>query len=667
MEARLLAIGVKPINPSRPSKEAPSSRPSKETPSSNDESRNVRPTNATADEALSQKTETSDSDDEFTGEELQRIMYFASVLRSSQDDDFSQNIFSAWKEYVGEMQLSRAVAANATPFFILHPQGKLRFTFDFFGALFIMYDCFSIPLVIAFEQYTEPWALAALTLGFWTLEMFSNFSTGFYDKDEQLVTSRSRIAVRHIKTWFIVDALTLGPEYFERLSSAFQSGDAENYSVSHSHVIRILRGGRFLRLIRLVRLLRLAKLQKILKNVSAEFLQYVAEWVPLVLNVASMQIIFAVWMHFVGCIWHAIGSAQEKERTWIKDFEEREERDFEGITERYLVSVHWAYSQITPTTSRVSPQNTNEHFWQFAIVSCSLVAISVFVSRTTVAITRLYDLREVTESRFEKLRKYLSENKIERQLSHRITVYLKARLARSRSLTEESKVDLLALLPDELVGELRRAIIYPRLKIYTLLNRFFQNKDCHVVSRLIATKAASLIHALQDEQIFTNNEVARGMYFLNAGLFDLTTSDLKSYKIGPTSELLADKGYLVYWLAEFSLIMPWVHKDRVVVACQAAELVVVSRAPLMECLESIPKTKELFLEEYLKRFERIELRCNGRVGDWAERDKQEAEVRDGTRYLPAGRQSPNRGKALMKRLLGNSGSQSTGQFSGLDS
>ena len=122
-----------------------------------------------------------DSDEEeFTGYDLERIMYFASVLRSSQEAEHRIQFFGAWQEYVGDMKLGRKAARDITPFFILHPQGKLRLILDFFGLIFILADLFRVPMALGFEDYTEPWELAIVPLIFWTVEMFSNFSTALH-------------------------------------------------------------------------------------------------------------------------------------------------------------------------------------------------------------------------------------------------------------------------------------------------------------------------------------------------------------------------------------------------------------------------------------------------------------------------------------------------------
>ena len=89
-----------------------------------------------------------------------------------QSSDVKQAVFEAWKEYCGEQTIARKAAKNLTPATIIHPWGRLRMSLDFLAALFIMYDCFMIPMILGFEQYEEPRPLSVLTLMFWTFAMF---------------------------------------------------------------------------------------------------------------------------------------------------------------------------------------------------------------------------------------------------------------------------------------------------------------------------------------------------------------------------------------------------------------------------------------------------------------------------------------------------------------
>ena len=89
----------------------------------------------------------------------------------------------------------------------------------------------------------------------------------------------------------------------------------------------------------MMRLLRLAKLKHMLDTLQNELLQGAAEWVPLVLSVAAMQVLFSVLMHFTGCLWHFLGSSEYQERTWIKEFEDRYFVIEGGVQERYFLSL----------------------------------------------------------------------------------------------------------------------------------------------------------------------------------------------------------------------------------------------------------------------------------------------------------------------------------------
>jgi hypothetical protein len=123
------------------------------------------------------------------------------------------------------------------------------------------------------------------------------------------------------------------------------------------------------------------------------------------------------------------------------------------------------------------------------------------------------------------------------------------------------------------------------------------------------------------------------MYILTTGLFDLTTSDLQSYIVGPDvdSHDFPDTGYLIKWLSEFALFTPWVHKDRLV-ACKSGEVVLIAREPLLQCLDTVPEKSKTLQEEHEKRYERVLVRYRGHMGDWTDRDRGEEELKERNKH-----------------------------------
>ena len=237
------------------------------------------------------------------------------------------------------------------------------------------------------------------------------------------------------------------------------------------------------------------------------------------------------------------------------------------------------------------------------VAGISLLVLATFVSRVTVWVGKLRYAATETEKRFELMRKFMRAQKIPKPLAKRIVDFLSMLLADQRARVDEDKVDLIPLLSEELNGDLRRSIFQPRVKGFVPIAKLLKDNTAIALARLIATKACNLFRVMKQQQIFEENQTGRGMYFLSAGVFELTTPDSQTYTIGPDSEdpNFPPTGHVVKWLCEFAVVMPWIHKDRVV-ASMNGELVLIARGPFLECLDTDPARKEAFLADNAKRF-----------------------------------------------------------------
>ena len=179
-------------------------------------------------ETVLELKEKGGEEDEFSAQLLEKLIYFASVFR--RDDADLGTYMEAWKDFKQEQKEKKRKDAEVVPLTMFHPGGRGRLAMDLLGGIMIIYDLFMIPVALSFggtgpNDFVEPWFLSWTTLTFWTVEMFCSFNTAFYDRQDRLVISRTRIAIRHIKSWFIVDVLTLGPEWLEIFLSRFLSQD----------------------------------------------------------------------------------------------------------------------------------------------------------------------------------------------------------------------------------------------------------------------------------------------------------------------------------------------------------------------------------------------------------------------------------------------------------
>ena len=89
---------------------------------------------------------------------------------------------------------------------------------DVLGFFVIAYDMVAIPMYLAFSRppgyvLEEPWILGTLTRVFWTCECLISFNTAYINRVGDLVMDRRKCIVNHLKTWFIVDVLTIGVDW----------------------------------------------------------------------------------------------------------------------------------------------------------------------------------------------------------------------------------------------------------------------------------------------------------------------------------------------------------------------------------------------------------------------------------------------------------------------
>ncbi|MCK5675094.1 MAG: hypothetical protein KAH95_17070, partial [Spirochaetales bacterium] len=95
---------------------------------------------------------------------------------------------------------------------MLLPDSKFRQLWDPLVLLVAIYSAITIPLIIIFDIFSDQfctisaWGTTAVFLG----DIIVNFNTARSVKGK-LVLNRKEIALRYIKTWFIIDLISAIP------------------------------------------------------------------------------------------------------------------------------------------------------------------------------------------------------------------------------------------------------------------------------------------------------------------------------------------------------------------------------------------------------------------------------------------------------------------------
>lgn len=97
---------------------------------------------------------------------------------------------------------------------VIHPHATFKIVWDLFGMIFLLRDIFFIPLQLFNipDTYVIEW-LDNASLIFWSIDIILSFFTGYYEKG-RLELHHKRIACNYIKTWFFLDVVVVGIDWW---------------------------------------------------------------------------------------------------------------------------------------------------------------------------------------------------------------------------------------------------------------------------------------------------------------------------------------------------------------------------------------------------------------------------------------------------------------------
>mmetsp|Transcript_96649 Transcript_96649/g.224078 ORF Transcript_96649/g.224078 Transcript_96649/m.224078 type:complete len:829 (-) Transcript_96649:132-2618(-) len=384
---------------------------------------------------------------------------------------------------------------------VIYPHSRFRFSWDISGLCLISYDLISIPFNQAFDP-PDTWfsiGMDWITLLFWTGDMVQGFFLGYFEKG-CLVLDHSRILRHYLITWFVLDAIVVGPEWFMTVASS----TAENGEQA-GEMAKILKGARAVRVLRLLRLLKLQRIINFLYD------RIESEHTFICVNLAKLLVAVLVLNHVIACIWFLIGRIcmENNLRNWIEVGEVTEET----LSYKYTTSLHWSLTQFTPASMEISARNVFERAFSIVVLFFAMVAFSSIVASITGSMTSLRNMRAEEMKQGWLLRRYLRQREVTGDLTDRIFKYLE-----HQSLKQGTQVQtgsLKATLPKlslALQSELQHELNSPFLTIHAFFG-YLDRCMCVVMHRLCQLCLTPQSHA-EKEVIFSAGEKASKMFFI---------------------------------------------------------------------------------------------------------------------------------------------------------
>ncbi|CAK0903133.1 unnamed protein product [Prorocentrum cordatum] len=421
------------------------------------------------------------------------------------------------------------------PFYIASPRSPMRTAWEVLGAILICWDLLMIPLTIfCYPMNGLHFAMEWITLVYWTLHVPQTLTVG-YEDGLKTVTKASSVLVKYLKSWFIIDAVVLVPDWVIvvlSLGSKETRTTSCDSAVEGSGAVKLLRNLRLMRLMRLTRIARLQKAWQLVKERIHSLELMVAA------NILTMLLLLLVLSHFISCLWYAISYLMDGDKRWLVHY------GMDGLAWNYLYAtcLHWSLTQFTPAPMDIQPQNFPERVFTISVVVCALVGFSYVVGAITASLAQLRSLKEEESKLFWDLRVYLKRNHVEHLLSIRVQRYLQ-HVWRYRAANKTyQQIKILAMLSEQLENELLFQLHSNHLTIHPLVDRLL--KVSKVTAFRLAKTAVSTKQVARLDPIFIHGEKPSHMYVVIEGQFQYkrVTSE------GDVIREMVDKGE--DWIAE---------------------------------------------------------------------------------------------------------------------
>ena len=182
--------------------------------------------------------------------------------------------------------------------FIIYPQDSLKEYWDLYITIILFVTCILTPYNIAFGKLQQDLAMFLVNLFIdlsFCVDMIIIFNTAFYDDEFHIVDDRYRIVNSYLKSWFLIDFLSVFP--LDQILISFENVN---------DLARLARLGRMYKLIKMLKLLRVLKIVK----ERSKILKYLNDFLKIGLGferIFFFMIIYLILLHVMTCVFIIAG------------------------------------------------------------------------------------------------------------------------------------------------------------------------------------------------------------------------------------------------------------------------------------------------------------------------------------------------------------------------
>lgn len=394
---------------------------------------------------------------------------------------------------------------------LLAPHGRFKQRWDPYIQLLTMYNCIFIPMSLAFGYVMDDAHLVIdyAVDAFFAIDMLLSMSTVYYNDHYELVIDRRKIIAHYLRTWFVVDLLSILPlELFAVVYNAYSTGDRMDAAVLSNFL-------------KLPRMLRLARFRKRMASRSGANL----------FRMLWLCLLFVFSAHLVACAWWAIGrlgadlewGTDGHSTSWIiraglNSTAATTDRRLFG--QQYVTALYWALTALLKTPS-VGPDTPLEKIFATAVTILGVLVFTIFVGNTIEVLQTVSHFDEARRRQMESMSDFMRRAKLGRSMRRKIQAWSAAEY---RTTLGMDSAALLHQFPRSLRGQI--VVFMHRETIATCA--FFQKLSSECTKALLMCVTPTV--CLQKEILLGKGELCEFVYVLQRGALQLRDSPASDFE-----------------------------------------------------------------------------------------------------------------------------------------
>ncbi|XP_050535811.1 potassium voltage-gated channel subfamily H member 2 isoform X3 [Daktulosphaira vitifoliae] len=341
------------------------------------------------------------------------------------------------------------------------------------------------------------------------IDIAINFRTTYVNKNDEVVSTPSKIALHYFRGWFLIDLVAAIP--FD-LMIAGSSAETDELSMETQQkteetttLIGLLKTARLLRLVRVAR-----KIDRYSEYGAAVLLLLMAT--------------FALIAHWLACIWYAIGNAERPHLAskvgWLDilandthQFYSHNNTGGPSIRSRYITALYFTFSSLTSVGfGNVAPNTDAEKAFTICVMLVgSLMYASIF-GNVSAIIQRLYSGTARYHTQMLRVREFIRFHQIPNPLRQRLEEYFQ------HAWTYTNGIDMNSVLKG--FPECLQADICLHLNRNLLKNCSAFNGASPGCLRALSLKFRTT-HAPPGDTLVHQGDVLTSLYFISRGSIEI--------------------------------------------------------------------------------------------------------------------------------------------------